>query len=43
MLKEAPQDVILKVQQKLLDKGLTAFDHEDQLERMQSEQVLLQV
>ena len=29
---ESPQDAILKVQQKLFDKGLTAFDPEDQLE-----------
>ena len=29
---EPPQDAILKVQQKLFDKGLTAFDPEDQLE-----------
>ena len=29
---ELPQDAILKIQQKLFDKGLTAFDPEDQLE-----------
>ena len=29
---ESPQDVILKVQQKLFDNGLTAFDPENQLE-----------
>ena len=29
---EPPQDAILKVQQKLFDKGLTAFDPEDQIE-----------
>ena len=29
---ESPQDAILKVQQKLLDKGLTAFDPEDELQ-----------
>ena len=29
---ESPQDAILKVQQKLLDNGLTAFDPENQLE-----------
>ena len=29
---ESPQDTILKVQQKLLDNGLTAFDPENQLE-----------
>ena len=29
---ESPQDAILKVQQKLFDNGLTAFDPEDQLE-----------
>ena len=28
---ESPQDAILKVQQKLFDNGLTAFDSEDQL------------